>query len=306
VKRLLIILLAACGSSPHPSTAPMATGDHTITVDGVSLAYHVRGKGPTCIVHSGGPGLQWTYLQMPEVEASLTLVYLEPVGTGASSGFAKPEDYSFAHYAELLEHFRAALGIDRACVLGHSYGGMIALHWAIAHPDHVGALILYDTAARSDDDTGKQQGIGMSTYVKEPWFAAAQAAFEREDKVQNDKEADEVIAGGLPMMFADWTHHGDAYKQRIGTLHAYASPIRGGVANGGPFDLRAKLASVRAPTLVIVGQHDWITPIERTDEIVSGIAGATRAVLANSGHMGHIEEPAAFAAAIQTFAAKLP
>jgi proline iminopeptidase len=300
VKRLLV-LLAACGGAQHPTS----TGDHTITIDGVTLAYHVRGKGPTCIVHSGGPGLSWSYMQMPEVESSLTLIYLEPVGTGGSSGLASPADYTFARYAELLEHFRAALGIDRACVLGHSYGGIVALHWATAHPDHVGALILYDTTARHDADTEKLQGIGMSTYVEEPWYRAALAAFEREDKIKDDKEADEVVAGGLPMMFADWTHHGDAYKQRLGQLHAYAGPVLGGAANGGAWDLRDKLAAVTAPTLVIVGQRDWITPIERADEIVKGISGATRAVLANSGHMGHIEEPAAFAAAIQPFAAKL-
>jgi proline iminopeptidase len=304
VKRLLVFL-AACGSSPHPSTTPMSTGDHTITVDGFTLAYHVRGKGPTCIVHSGGPGLQWSYLQMPEVESSMTLVYLEPPGTGASSGFPTPADYSPARYGELLDHFRAALGIDRACVLGHSYGGIVALHWATAHPDHVAGLILYDTTARSDADTQKLQGIGMSTYVQEPWYRAAQAAADREDKVKDDKEADEVLADELPLLFGDWTHHGDAYKQRLGQFHAYAKPMLGGAANSGNWDLRDKLASVRAPTLVIVGQRDWVTPIERTDEIVKGISGATRVVLANSGHMGHVEEPGAFAAAIQTFAAKL-
>jgi proline iminopeptidase len=303
VKRLLVVL-AACGGAQHPST-PLSLGDHTLTVDGVTLAYHVRGKGPACIVHSGGPGLQWSYLQMPEVESSLTLVYLEPVGTGASSGWATPADYTFARYAELLDHFRAALGIDRACVLGHSYGGIIALHWATAHPDHVAALILYDTTARSDADTQNLQGIGMSKYVQEPWFKAAQAAADREDKVKDDKEADAVLADEMPLLFGDWSHHADAYKQRLAQVHAYAKPILGGAANGSPWDLRDKLAAVRAPTLVIVGQRDWVTPIERTDEIVKGISGATRAVLANSGHMGHIEEPGAFAAAIQPFAAKL-
>ena len=303
MKRLLVCL-AACGAAQHPAPAKLAPGDHTVTVDGVTLAYHVRGRGPTCIVHSGGPGLHWSYLQMPEVESALTLVYLEPVGTGASSGLASPADYTFARYAELLDHFRAALGIDRACVLGHSHG-MVALHWAAAFPDHVGALILYDTAARSDAETEKAQTAAIAVYAKEPWFTAATAAFEREDKVATNAEADAVLRAELPLLFADWTAHATEYAKRIGELHAFVAPMRGSAANRASWDLRSKLGAIHAPALVIVGARDWLTPPERADEIVSAIPGATRAVLPNSGHAGHVEEPAAFAAAIQPFAAKL-
>ncbi len=85
-------LLAACAhaAATPPAPDPLADGDHTVDVGGVSLAYHVHGRGPTCIVHSGGPGLQWSYLRMPAVEASMRLVYLEPVGTGASGALHVP------------------------------------------------------------------------------------------------------------------------------------------------------------------------------------------------------------------------
>jgi proline iminopeptidase len=305
--RFLLVLLVACGSAQHPaSSGKLAPGDHEVMVDGIKLAYHVRGTGPLCLVHGGGPGMQWTYLQMPEVESALTLVYLEVVGTGASGGFATPADYTLPRYAELLDHTRAALGIDRACVLGHSYGGMVALHWATAYPDHVGALILYDTAARRDADTEKAQAAGVAQYDRQPWFPAALQAFERETKIATDAEADAVLAGELPLLFADWTGHAEAYAKRLGTVHMYAAPVRGAFATRAPWDLRPKLAGVRAPTLVIVGARDWITPVESSDEIATGIAGATKVVLPNSGHTGHIEEPAAFAAAIATFATKLP
>ena len=134
---VLATLLVACGATapaptppPPSSLSPLADGDHVVDVGGTKLAYHVHGTGPLCLVHPGGPGISWQYLRMPLVEAELRLVYLEPVGTGKSSSLHDPKAYTLARYAELLEGFRATLGIEKPCVLGHSYGGFITLHWA--------------------------------------------------------------------------------------------------------------------------------------------------------------------------------
>jgi len=292
-------------ASPTSTTAPLTEGDYAITVDSVPLAYHVHGRGPVCIVHAGGPGLEWSYLRMPEVERVMTLVYLEPAGTGASPPLASPKDYTLARYAQLLDGAIAALGLARACVLGHSHGGYVALTWAAMHPDHVGGLILYDTAARVDDETRKEQAAGAAAYAKEPWFTAATAAFERQAKVVTDADADAVMRDQVPFLFADWTHRQAELAEWLTTVKAFVSPMRGANANQVPWDVRAKLSAIHAPALVIVGAKDWLTPPARADEIVKAITGAQLTVLANSGHLGHVEEPAAFAAAITELARKL-
>jgi pimeloyl-ACP methyl ester carboxylesterase len=292
-------------TSPTSTTAPLIEGDYAITVDGAPLAYHVHGRGPVCIVHPGGPGLEWSYLRMPDVERALTLVYLEPPGTGASPPLASPKDYTLARYAQLLDGAVVALGLPRACVFGHSHGGMVAVTWAAAYPTHVGGLVLYDTAARVDAETRKEQEAGAAAYVKEPWFAAATAASARSGKVTTDAEADAVFRDEAPFLFADWTHRQVELTPWIATARAFASPVRGAAENQAPWDARVKLGAVHAPALVIVGAKDWITPPPRADELVHAIAGAQLTVLANSGHMGHVEEPAAFAAAIAEFARKL-
>lgn len=291
--------------APTSTTSPLTEGDFAMTVDGVPLAYHVHGRGPVCIVHAGGPGLEWSYLRMPEVERMLTLVYLEPTGTGVSQALPAAKDYTLARYAQLLDGARSALGLSRVCVLGHSHGGMVAVTWAVTYPDRVAGLILYDTAARVDPETQKEQDTGAAAYAKEPWFAAAIAAFERYPKVGNDAEANAVVRDSVPFLFADWTRRQAEFAPWLATLRGFASPIRGAVANQAPWDARVKLSIVRAPTLVIVGAKDWLTSPARADELVRAIAGAQLAVLPNSGHLGHIEEPTAFASAIQEFAAKL-
>jgi proline iminopeptidase len=307
---LILMGQAACPPPPlppAPTTAPLSEGDYAITVDGIPLAYHVRGRGPVCIVHPGGPGFEWSYLRMPEVERALTLVYLEPVGTGVSQPTPPlpAAQYTLARYAKLLDGVRDQFGLSRVCVLGHSHGGMVAVNWAAANPDRVAGLILYATAARADPETRKDQETAIAAYAKEPWFPAVLAAMERYAKITTDAEADAVVRDWAPLMFAEWTNRQAELAPWLATLRAFAAPIRGEIANQTPWDARDKLALVRAPTLVIAGARDARMSPARADELVRAIAGAQLVVLQNSGHMGHIEEPAAFAAAIAEFAPKL-
>ncbi len=126
-------------------------------------------------------------------------------------------------------------------------------------------------------------------------------AARRESQVASDAEADRVFHDEAPLMFADWTHH----PVDLAGVHAYAEPLHGSVVTRGPWDLRDRLSQIHAPTLVVVGAKDWITPPARAAEIAAAIPGAKLVTLGNSGHMGHVEEPDAFAAAIAEFAAQL-
>ena len=307
---MLLGVALALGCPPQPvapasTPSPLTEGDFAMTVDGVPLAYHVHGQGPVCIVHPGGPGLEWSYLRMPDVERVLTLVYLEPAGTGLSQPLPAAGDYTLARYAKLLDGARAALGLPRVCVLGHSHGGYVAVTWAATYPDHVAGLILYDTAARVDDETIQAREAGAAAYQHEPWFAEARAGFERQARAATDAQADVELRRGMPFLFADWTHRQAEFAAWLTAVHTFVSPLRGASANRTSWDVRARLSAVHAPALVIVGASDWLTPPARADELVHAIAGAQLVVLPNSGHMGHLEDPAAFAAAVAELAHKL-
>ena len=162
-----------------------------------------------------------------------------------------------------------------------------------------------NTAARVDPETRKDVVAGAAAYAKEPWFAAAIAAFERTPKITTDADAEAAMHDEVPALFADWTHRQGDFAAWLAGVHAFASPLQGAAAHLAPWDARVKLSVVHAPTLVIVGAKDWVTPPARAAELVQAIAGAQLVTLPNSGHMGHIEEPAEFAAAIAEFARKL-
>jgi proline iminopeptidase len=291
--KLAIVALAACSHA-----AALRPGDRVLAVGGATIAVHVRGAGPVCLVVPGGPGLEWTYLRMPAVERVAMLVYIEPVGTGGSTR-APVEQLTRERWATDLEGVRAALGLARPCVIGHSYGGFVAETFAIAHADRVGALVLYDTAARNDEEFGKAIADGLQQFKDQPWFADAMAAADEEDKATTDDESTKLFHRFAPLMFAEWT---SGERELVNSVHAYA-PQAG---TSKPLDARADLPKLHVPALVIVGRHDAIASVRFADELHAALPGSRLVVLEHSGHMGHVEEPDAFARAIGDFLSALP
>ena len=133
----------------------LAPGQHTAVIGGAAVVYHVFGKGPVLVAHSGGPGCDWSYLRMPEVEKVATVVYIEPIGTGASARLANPAEYSRELDVSNVEGLRIHLGLDKIVLLGHSYGGFVAQTYALMYPQHLGGLLLYDTSPTNGPDFEK-------------------------------------------------------------------------------------------------------------------------------------------------------
>lgn len=298
---------SACGAGPAHSEASalssLAAGDHTVTIGGQPIAYHVIGRGPVCVVWPGGPGLEWTYLRSTEAEAHLTMVYVEPVGTGSSGRLRDPAGYTMSRYVSDLEALRAHLGLERMCLLGHSFGGMVALRYAVGHLDRLSALILYDTSPTTGPDWAQDVDANLAWYKDRPWFADATAALGEEEKAPDDQTQHAVMLRELPLYFADWDAHGGAYRARFASVRVWRAPLHGTAED---YDVRPQLGQIAAPTLIISGARDFICSPRFAHGMRDSIRSARLVTLAHSGHFGHIEEPAAFGAAIGAFAASLP
>lgn len=136
---------------------PLVPGAHSARIDGIVQRYNVAGTGPVCVVHPGGPGINWEYLRLPLLESKLTTVYLEPVGTGAS-GLLPDGDYGMKRYAYFARALIDLLGVHRPHFLGHSHGGCVGLQLAIDNPGGLGGLILYDSGPCSRTGTAPHGG----------------------------------------------------------------------------------------------------------------------------------------------------
>jgi proline iminopeptidase len=276
----------------------MRRGRHTVSVDGTTLVFHVEGSGPVVVVHPGGPGSAWGYLRMEQAEREATLVYLEPVGTGASGRLAEAAEYSLATYVNGVEAVRQALGVERVVLLGHSHGGWVAQAYALAHPDHLAGLVLYATTPTTTAEWGADVAARMESFAGEPWYAEAAAP---RDAAATDDEATAHFRQLAPFYFFDWTRRHAEFAPRIAEARVSALP---GVAfdAADPIDFRPRLGEVSSPTLVLVGERDFVCSPRWSEELARRIAGARLVRFAQSGHMPHLEEPEAFARAVVEFA----
>ncbi|MEV1331343.1 alpha/beta hydrolase [Micromonospora costi] len=287
-------------STGHDAAA-LAPGTHEFAVDGVRQVYHVAGTGPVCVAHSGGPGIEWAYLRTPSLEEHFTMVYVEPVGTGASGRLARRDDYRLDTYVRFLHAVVEHLGVASVHLLGHSHGGFVVQRYALDHPDRVAGLALYDTSPVTGAEFWAEAMAGLAAYPgrhpDRPEAAAVPAAFERAVTATDDDTLSAALGAAIPVYFADFWARRDELAPIQAAVRAWAEPAS--AQDPTPFDVRDRLGEIVAPTVVIVGAHDFICGVRWADQLHEGIKGSHLVVLADSGHFGHVEQPAEFTAAVR-------
>lgn len=192
---------------------------------------------------------------------------------------------TFHGIAEAAVRLLDELGIDRADVVGLSFGGQQALHLALRHPERVGRLVLADTSASFGAD-----GTDVEAWKRlrlDPLDAGVTPADMAEAVI------DAITADGF----------GGAERER--TIAAFAripaDGLRAAVHCLPTHDVRDRLGEIEAMTLVIVGEHDTETPVSYAETLAAGIPHAELAVIPGVGHLTPAEAPERFNALVHAF-----
>ncbi|MDQ0970440.1 pimeloyl-ACP methyl ester carboxylesterase [Neobacillus niacini] len=282
----------------------LSQGTHEIMIDGLRQTYHVAGSGPICLVHPGGPGFHWNYLRMPLLEKFMTTIYIEPIGTGQSDMLPDGE-YSMSKYAyfsrKVLEH----VGALDSYFLGHSHGGFVGLQYALNYPNELAGLIVYDGAPCNGKDLGieatKQMEFFAQRWSEQPEAQDAKQAWADMGSGAvsvNDRESFLVVLQRLlPAYFCDyWNTHKDFedWKASVdATIDINRKPLK--------WDVRDVMKTIQTPTLVLVGEYDFICGTKWANEMSAAIPESQLVVISRCGHMGHVEKPEKFTSAICEF-----
>jgi proline iminopeptidase len=223
-------------------------------------------------------------------------------GTGDST---RPASYELGEYAADLEVLREHLGLERLDVLGHSHGGFVAITWAAANPGHVGRVILANSHARFHWLRVDGPPL-IERHAGEPWFAGAIAAHERriaQITELSDTELAALYGRAVPLLLSRLDTREEVLIARIATTFN-GDALRWFNTRIAPtFDLRAQLAGITAPTLVLAGEHDPVAPPSAARELADGLPNATLSVIPQSGHFTAWESDghAPFAQAVSAF-----
>jgi pimeloyl-ACP methyl ester carboxylesterase len=251
---------------------------------------------PTLLVLHGGPGFDHTSFRpyFDRFADTHQVVYVDQRAQGRSDGADDPTRWNLDTWADDVARFCTALGIDGPAVIGTSFGGFVAMHAAARHPDLVDRLVLMSTAARPHYATtaARFEALGGPE---------ARAAYERV-YVTRDGTAEawmDYAARCLPL----YNRTPSPFAADRGTMSF--AVVADSVHWFADYDQRDDLRSITAPTLVLVGDDDPMTPVEAAEEIASllppGLGRLER--FADCGHGTYRDQPERTEAVLRAFLA---
>ncbi|MDF5723630.1 MAG: alpha/beta fold hydrolase [Rhizonema sp. PD37] len=252
---------------------------------------------PVAFIIHGGPGADHTPDKptFSPLSHKMQLVYFDHRGQGRSARGAK-ETYTLDNNVEDMEALRQYLGLDKIVVLGSSYGGMVALSYAIRYPQNVSHLIVISTVADSRFLIRAQEILAKRGTEEQK--AIAQRLWD--GLFENEEQLSEFFQVMIPMY--SFTYDPNSPPQVLNQM--ILSPDAINVAFGGflrSYNVLDQLHKITSPTLVIGGRHDWICPPEFSEEIASKIPHADLRIFENSSHLIRVDEPEALRDAITGF-----
>ncbi|GAA3739539.1 alpha/beta hydrolase [Streptomyces tremellae] len=195
-------------------------------------------------------------------------------------------------------------------LLGHSHGGFVAQYVALRHPERLPGLVLYESAPVTGPEHMAEAAAGVGDFVRRnegnPELPAVLAGLQAAGAARDDEGITAALRDLLPAYVAHYWEREDEFKELRTTLTC--TYISSADADGTPdtIDDRAALPALTVPALVLVGHYDIPCGPRWAGELHALIPGSRLVELADSGHLGHIEEPAAFAAAVRDFTTSLP
>ena len=309
------------------STPPHSLGEHNEVLNGVRLYYRMAGKSidlagrpstPVIFLH-GGPGYNshsFATLAGPRLEQHLQMVYFDQRGCGRSE---RPwtQAYSIETLVEDIEALRHRLGADKIALIGHSFGGALALEYAVRHPEHVWRMVLVggfsDGPASVRVWRERLESIDPIALSRATSPATVQQnSSETSDHVCSEAKANMALVnqanGKNGKAFFDHLQFVDqSIREKQDAVDAASGlkntgELSNALFSGGLACYRfTQHSRVTMPVLVVGGRHDGAIGIKPLRDLASKLPHATFFEYEHSAHFPYLEEPDRFSGDVVRF-----
>jgi proline iminopeptidase len=281
-------------------------GEFTARLNSLNLWFKISGQGPPCILPTPGwgPSSELYFLSLTPLEDHLTMIYLDTRGSGRSQKPERSTDYALADFSADIEALRQHLGLQRVWIMGHSRGGIHALHYALHHPTACIGLLLLDSIAEYDEYWLTDMHARMDRRRNEPWYERARQAYDERTLPQDDAAFARKLGEFLEFYFYDLTNMQRAAAVFSATSFSVAAWKGQQDSIPGQYGLLERLSGIDLPTLIVVGEDDFICSPLQAERIYQRIAGSRLQILPQAGHFPWLEQPEAFFAAVFEFLAE--
>jgi proline iminopeptidase len=289
-------------------------GDYITTLVG-RIYYEIEGSGPPVLIVPGGPGASHTHYHpwFSALADKHTVIYFDPLGTGASDRLNGDTKYSVQGYAADIEILRQGLGFEKISLIGLSFGSLPALEYAIRNPAHVSHLVMSD--GHLNADTWQQGNIDNVNHEIQLLFPAVWEkiiALRDQGVLSGDDRYQELSGDVLPSLnWVDPQHPklyrtgdaGDEPSVRVYSDFMGDDPewtITGTLLG---YDPTPELTDFRIPTLILTGRFDRVTPPAIAYKILNALPdGVGRMVtFERSAHYPWVEEADAYFGVVGEF-----
>jgi len=249
--------------------------------DGIKIYYEVRGEGEPVVLLNG---IFMNTASWATIAGSLSkffkVVLHDMRGQWKSEKPADRREYSFRHHARDLYNLLNHLGLERAHLIGTSYGGEVALRFALEHPEMVRSLSVICSVSE----------IGLETKLAAlRWM---QGALTRDPKAFvyswiNDVYSDDFLArageGFIEQLIRAYSSTDFSYDAAVNLLSAFLEleiePIT------------PRLREIEAPTLFVAAEKDRIKPPKYSRVMAESVRNSELVIISNAGHALVVEKP---------------
>jgi L-proline amide hydrolase len=265
------------------------------------------GTFPVLMLH-GGPGIPHDYLESLEAfaETGRPVIFYDQLGCGNSDRPDDPSMWNVQLIVDELAIVRKELGLDRIHLLGQSWGGMLAMEYALTQPEGTVSLTIAGSPA------------SMPLWVQEAIRLREELPPEVQQTLLKHEEAgttnDPAYEEAMMVFFERHQCRVVPYPdyitrafEKMGTQVRYTlwGPSEFHVAgNLKNWDIRDRLAEISFPTLLTSGRYDQLTPMQ-AEVVANGIPGADWVVFENSAHFPHAEEQERYLQVLDEFLTKV-
>src|SRR5437879_6393911 len=292
IRLVAVSLAGALLTAPASDSANRSQGERRapavesrVPVDHSSLYAREAGRGQPIIVLHGGPDFDHSYL-LPDLDRladAFRLIYYDQRGRGRSGDHVLPEEVTLTSDVDDIDRVRQHFRLQSSALLGHSWGTVLALEYALRHPERVSHMILMNPGPASAGDFAvlrkaylqklgadldRQRDIRASASYKEgdPETVAARYRLHFKPALKRPEDYEKLMA----TMKAGFIRQG---KEGIVKARAVEDRLMRDTWQVDGYDLLPKLRTLSIPTLVISGDHDFI-PGEIAAHIARAIPNA--------------------------------
>ena len=283
-------------------------GSRTVRIDDkyeVWVKQVGTGVIPVLTLH-GGPGFNHFYLECLEdflPQANVRFWYYDQLGCGFSDSPNDDSLWTLERYIAEVEQVRAALGLERFILYGHSWGGMLGMEYALRYPQHLEGLVVSNMTA-SVAEYVRNAAVLVSRLP-----AAAQAVIARH-RASGDYESPEYQKVLMQEVYSRHlcrlTPWPEPIQRSLRTVNARIYNIMQGpdefniVGNFKDWDIWERLRDIQAPTLLIGARHDEMAP-EQITRMSRLIPNARLSICERGSHMAMYDDQRAYFAALVAF-----